>query len=199
MPGFLAQKESGFTLLEVIVTVALIATLSAVSVLSLAFYVPNLRLKSAAQDISIQIRKARLEAVRQNRRCYVEFYRTINGTTYSPFVWLDLEDEDNNPLNSAVYEPLDNDGDGIVDSLVFSLPVRLVDGEWELTNYRGIRFDAGFGNADGVTFPLLSAPVKRFYVNSRGVSNTSGSIYLRNARGRSREILVTLGGATRIQ
>lgn len=196
---FLAKREEGFTLLEVIVVVALIAIISSVTVLSMAFYIPNLRLKSVTQDISIQVRKARLEAIRQNRRCYVDFFKTIDGETFSPFIWMEFEDEDNDPLDEAVYEPVDTDADGIVDRVVFSLPVSMVDGEWEMDDFRGIRFDASFGDADGVTFPTLAVPVKRFNINSRGLSSDSGSIYLRNARGRTRQILVTLGGATRIQ
>ena len=199
MSYFLARREAGFTLFEVILVMALIAILSAVTVLSMAFYIPNLRLKSASQDINLQIRKARLEAVRQSRHCYIEFFRTVNGETFSPFIWMEMEDEDNDPTDTAVYEPVDNDADGIVDTVIFSLPVSVVDGEWEFNNYRGIRFDASFGDADGVTFPVLAAPVKRLHLNSRGISSDAGSIYLRNARGQVRQILVTLGGATRIQ
>lgn len=201
MSEFLARREAGFTLIEVIVVMALIAILSAVTVLSMAFYIPNLRLKSASQDINIQIQKARLEAIRQSRRCYVEFFRTVDGETFSPFIWMELEDEDDDPSDAAVYEPTDNDADGVVDTVVFSLPVSLVDGEWELKSPRGVRFDANFGDADGVTFPgspVLSAPVKRFHINSRGISNSSGSVYLVNTRGKTKEIMITLGGAVRI-
>lgn len=181
-------------MLEVVVTMALIVVVSTLGALSLAFFVPNFRLKSAIQDIDIQIRKARLEAIRQSRPCYIDFFKTVDGKVYSPFIWIELEKD-----NEGVYEPVDGDADGLVDQMVFKMPVSLVDGEWELDDYGGIRFDAAFGNADGITFPYLAAPVKRFRFNPRGISEESGSIYLRNARGRQRELLVTLGGATRIQ
>lgn len=199
MPDIFVNRKAGFTLLEVIVTMALVAILSSIAIFSIAFYIPDLRLKSATQDINIQIQKARLEAIRQNRRCYIEFFRTIDGQTFSPFIWMEFEDEDNDPSDAAVFEPLDGDADGLVDQVVFSLAVTMVDGQWELRDYRGIRFNAAFGGGDGVTFPLLAAPVKRYHINSRGISSDAGSIYLRNARGRAREILVTLGGATRLQ
>lgn len=199
MSELFARREPGYTLLEVILVMALIAILSVVTTLSMAFYIPNLRLKSATQDINIQISRARLEAIRQSRHCYIDFFRTVDGKTFSPFIWMELEDEDGNPNNVAVYEPVDNDLDGVTDQVIFSLPVSIVDGEWELDNYPGIRYDVGFGSADGVTFPVISAPVKRFRLNSRGLSSNAGDIHLRNARGRTRQIMVTLGGATRIQ
>jgi len=188
---FLASREAGFTFFEVVVAMALIAILSAVTVLSMAFYIPNVRLKSAAQDFNIQIQKARLEAIRQSRSCYVEFFRTVDGETFSPFIWMELEDEDNDSSDAAVYEPIDNDADGIVDTVVFRLPVSLVDGQWELNSPRGIRFDAAYG--DGVTFAG-----NNFVINRRGISDKAGSIHLVNARGGTKEIVVTLGGAIRV-
>jgi len=180
---------------------ALIAILSSITILSLAFYIPNLRIKSATQDINNQFQKARLEAIRQNRRCYVDFFRTVNGQVYSPFVWLELVDSGGDLVgsisyNSAVpiYEP------NLGDITIFRLPVTQVDGEWELSEYRGVRYGvAGF--PDGVEdFPVTDSPtVKGFFFNSRGISNATGSVHLRNARGRNKEIMVTLGGATRIQ
>lgn len=189
-----SRPEAGVTMLEVIITMALIVIMSTIAGVSLAFFVPNYRLKSAVQDIDIQIRKARLEAIRQRRSCYVDFFKTVDGKVYSPFIWVELEKD-----SEGVYEPVDGDADGLVDQVVFRMPVSIVDGEWELDDYSGIRFDAAFGNADGVTFPSLAAPVKRFSFTSRGISEESGSVYLRNARGRQRELLITLGGATRVQ
>jgi prepilin-type N-terminal cleavage/methylation domain-containing protein len=55
--NFLARREAGFTLLEVIVVMALIAVISSVSILSMAYYIPNVRLKSVAQDLDIQTRE----------------------------------------------------------------------------------------------------------------------------------------------
>lgn len=202
MPEYFARQEAGFTLFEVVVVMALITILTSITVLSLAFYVPNLRLKAASQDINLQFRKARLEAIRQNRRCYVDFFRTVDGQAYSPFVWLEMVDAAGSAVGTPsynstgllLYEP------ALGDIPVFSLPVVQVDGEWELEGYRGVRYGAA-GVPDGVEdFALSDTPgVKGFFFNSRGISNETGSVHLRNARGSSKRITVTLGGATRIE
>ena len=62
---------------------------------------------------------------------------------------------------------------------------------YELNNYGGIRFDTTVAG-DGVTFPDNS-----FVLNSRGISDRDGAIALVNARGGTRQIMVTLGGAVR--
>lgn len=177
MSKFLSSREAGFTLIEAIVVVALIAILSSVSALSLAFYVPNLRLKSAIQDVNIQIQRARLEAIRRNRSCNVEFHRTLDGVTYSPLIWVD--ENENGLLDPS--------------EIIFRMEVvEKSPGDWEVGQYAGILFNNAFGG-NGVTFSG-----DNFSFNRRGVSDKSGSVYLRNARGRTRQLLVTLGGAVRV-
>lgn len=69
---------------------ALIAILSAVTVLSMAFYLPNVRLKSATQEINIHLRKARLEDLQSGRVCHVEVHKVLG---VKPFVPLSLSAE----------------------------------------------------------------------------------------------------------
>lgn len=177
MTDRLVNRNAGFTLLEVIIAMALVAILSAISVLSLAFYIPGLRLKSAAQEINVQIQKARLEAIRTSRTCHVEFYRVIDGITYGPVVWVDDDDDSALDANEIIFR------------------VELVEGSpgvWEVRQYGGIRYNNAFGG-DGATFAG-----NRLSFNQRGVSDKSGSVHLINARGQTRQILVTLGGAVRV-
>lgn len=186
MPDFYSRREAGFTLFEVVVVMALIAILSAVAVLSMAFYIPNLRLKSAAQDINLQIRKSRLEAIRRSERVAIRFYATdVSGTQkFGPIIWVDDNYDPGNPAH-----PLLETGERVL----FRMPLDESGGVPEVQQYKGIRFDNSYAG-DGVTFQDNA-----FVLNSRGISNRSGSIHLYNARGRTKEVMVTLGGATRIQ
>ncbi len=194
MSNFLARREAGFTLLEVIVVMVLIAIISSVAVLSMAFYIPNVRLKSVAQDLNIQVQRARLEAIRRSRPVAIRFFAPdLSGAQeYGPIVWIDENYDSDN-----VAHPLLETGEEVL----FRMPVNEVGANvWESVTTKGLRFNPdkdGDGltdtDSDGVTFSGNS-----FVLNSRGISNKSGSIHLINTRGKTKEIMVTLGGAVRV-
>lgn len=178
VPDRRVNRKAGFTLLEVVIVMAMIAILSSVAVVSMAFYIPSLRLKSAAQDINVQIQKARLEAIRTSQRCGVKFFHTIDGIMYAPVIWL----EDNT-----------NDEPDAGEKIIYRMEVsEEAPGLRAMRQYGGIRYNNAFGG-DGVTFGD-----NKIVFNRRGMSDKSGSIYLYNARGQTRQVLVTLGGAVRV-
>jgi prepilin-type N-terminal cleavage/methylation domain-containing protein len=191
---FLARREAGFTLLEVIVVMVLVTIISSVSILSMAFYIPNVRLKSVAQDLNIQIQRARLEAIRRSRPVAVRFFTPdLSGTRkYGPIVWIDENYDSGN-----LAHPLLETGEEVL----FRLPVNEVGANiWESVTTKGLRFNPD-KDADGVTdadSDGVTFTDNNFVLNSRGISNKSGSIHLVNTRGKTKEIMVTLGGAVRI-
>ena len=194
MSEFRARREAGFTLLEVIIAMALIAILSAVAVLSMAFYIPNLRLKSVALDLDNQVQRARLEAIRRSRHVAIRFFDTdVSGTQkFGPIIWVD-----ENYDSSLATHPLLEAGEEVL----FRMPVNEVGANiWESVETSVVRFNhdkdgdsVTDADPDGVTFIG-----NNIVLNSRGLSNKGGSIHLVNTRGRTKEVMVTLGGAVRI-
>lgn len=60
------NNSRGFTLMEVLVVVALIGIIAAIAAPSLTTFVPNYRLKGEARDMYSQLQRARNEAVKTN-------------------------------------------------------------------------------------------------------------------------------------
>lgn len=182
------DNSSGFTLIEVLVVVTLIAIMSSIAIISLAFYIPNLQLKSTAQDINIQIQKARLEGIRRSKPVAVHFFATdVSGSQkYGPIIWID--------------EDLDSTLDAGEDVL-FRMPVNeYATNRWAVVDDNHVYFnpDKDGDGIDDADTDGVSLAGNNFLFNSRGIANKSGSVFLVNSRGRTKQVMVTLGGAVRV-
>lgn len=67
------KGSKGFTLVEVLVVVALIATMLAIGVPSLISQMSHLRLSRSVREVSVELSAARLKAIALNRRVRVAF------------------------------------------------------------------------------------------------------------------------------
>lgn len=73
------QGASGFTVMELIVGIAIAAILMGIAVPSLMSLLPTLRLSSAARQIATDLQVARMKAISQNAQNTVTF-NVANGT-----------------------------------------------------------------------------------------------------------------------
>ena len=65
--------SAGFTLMDLLITVAVFVTVSAVAIPTLAGAVNNMRLRMASRDVERELQTARLRAVSMNRAFRVRF------------------------------------------------------------------------------------------------------------------------------
>lgn len=67
-------KNSGFSLIELIIILGMISVVSAIAFPSFMKWLPNYRLKAAVRDLYSNMQKARMEAVKTNQNVLIEFF-----------------------------------------------------------------------------------------------------------------------------
>ena len=151
------NSKSGFTLIEVIVVMVIIAIMAAIAMPRFVDWLPNMRLKAAARDLYSNMQKARMLAVKSNKSTAIIF--DDSNDRY------DLCDQwSSTPTPGCT---------GNIQSI-------------SLDSYKsGIRFGHGQAaqSVTGGSFPAsdisYSSPVKTAVFNPDGLSN-SGYVYLEN-------------------
>ena len=74
------QKNTGFTLLEAMIVVAIIGILAVLAVPSFSEQMKQQRLEGAAEGLVAALQNAKAEAVKSNQFVGIEFTPTANGT-----------------------------------------------------------------------------------------------------------------------
>ena len=88
------SREAGFTLIEMMIVVAIISILSALAFPSLSTLIPRTRTKAAARELRGYMQKAKLEAIKRNTDCLV-FFTPQSGTNAGSCVTcIDLDNDD---------------------------------------------------------------------------------------------------------
>ena len=167
------QKSSGFTLMELLVTIAIIAVVSAIAVPNFMSWLPKYRLGNASREVLSILKKTRVRAVKDNLLCAVQF--NVGNESYTA-----IEDDG---AGTA-----DTDGDGIPDGRgdrIFQASETVIAAGSLLA---GINIVSTTGLTGG-----------RVVFDTQGVASESGDILLRNDRGDSRTIVIELAGSSRIQ
>jgi len=161
------QKNSGFSIVELVTVIGILAILCAIAIPSYLSWRDNTQLTSAAQDLYSIFQKAKIEAARRNVIVVITFADNV-GTVYVD--------------SNGNFTP--DGGENVISSI-------------NLSDYPGINLDTSEGGGDGITFAnpddsIAFAP-NGFPVDNTG-SLASGTLFLTNRKSRKASIRISPAG-----
>ena len=174
------ERTSGFTLVELVVVVAILVALMAVSIPAITRWMPNYKLKGAAMDLYSRMQFAKSEAIRANSQYAVIF----------------------DPVNEEYKLVSDPGADLVFGSGGDDTEVEVI----KVSHYGpGIAYGNGSAtkNMDdgGGTFPgdAVSFNNNMVIFDGRGLCDNSGSVYLQNDGNRTYAVGTLASGVVRIR
>lgn len=154
------KKESGFSLIELLVIIVIIAILAAIAIPGFSAWLPNYRLRQAARDVYSNLQRAKVGAIKTNQNWGV-FFDQAN---------------EKYELYSLGADGLWGGGDDTLQNITVNL-----------SDYEGVVFGNGIAANDidnevfGPVITYDTNPVAIF--TPRGTVPNTGYIYLANAKG----------------
>ncbi len=174
--------DRAFTLLNALVAVLIVAIISCLAVPAFSIWLPNYRLRAAANDLYSSLQLAKMTAIEQGCDCSVCFNQAVGSEMYDYVVFIDKDgDLEMDPEDQIV-----------------------VKRRWKKDNYEGISFDTSKGGGDGLTFANNDEgmPSIAFRPSGIPVSNTGGlgmgTAFLINVNNKLARIVVSSAGNIKI-
>ena len=170
------KKTSGFTLMELMVTIAIIAVLSAIAIPTIVGRMPEFKLGSASRDVFAVIQKTRLQAIKDNTVYTVLF--NVGAENYTVF------------QDDGAGTPDDAPADGIPDGRN--------NGVYEATE----RLLLQEALPSDINILDTGLPGDLVVFDNQGMASSAGIINIRNDKGNDqyrRRITIQLAGSADLQ
>jgi prepilin-type N-terminal cleavage/methylation domain-containing protein len=175
-----SRKNQGFTLVELMILMGIVAITLAFALPYIPEWIANMRLRGAARDLASNFQLAKMGAANRNTFCTVTFDLAIGGQTYDYVVYVDTDQD-------LAYDA----GEIILKRTRFSD-----------SGYKGIGFDTSQGGGNGLTFladtVAFSPRGLVIDTNQNIIAAGADSVFITNNRGKTKQISVSSAGGIRI-
>jgi type IV fimbrial biogenesis protein FimT len=165
------RNNKGFSLIEIMTVIGILAILAGVATPSLISWRHNAQLRRATQDVYSNLQKAKVEAARRNTAITI----TFSANNY--VVYVDANSD-------WTYQ----DGEEIARPIAWS-------------NYAGVSIDSSEGGGDGLSFanPIngIAFGPNGFPTDNTGAL-ASGTVFIKNKKNKKSSIVVSPAGNIRI-
>lgn len=183
IPAQKAGGSRGFTLLEALMGVLVIAITAALAIPAFSLWLPEYRLKAAGRELLSNFQLAKMTAIKKGSYCTVCFNQAIASKAYDYVIFVDSDSD-------LEYDPGEE---------------TIVNRRWEDEDaYKGVALDLSKGGGDGLTFSANDEgkPAIAFLPSGVPTSNSGGlgmgTAYLRNGKGQRTKVVVSSAGNVRL-
>lgn len=175
------RSISGFTLIEVLMTMVVLGILAALAIPAFSSWVPSYQLKAAAREFYSHCQLAKLTAIKRNRDCTITFNQLLGAQLFDYVVYVDSD-------NDKEYD----NGEEVI------LSRRWMD-------HGDVGLDRSRGGGDGISFlendeglPTIAFKPDGLPVNNLGGLGM-GTVFLKNERNLTARVIISSAGNIRIE
>jgi prepilin-type N-terminal cleavage/methylation domain-containing protein len=193
------QHQHGFTMIELMITVTLVAILASIAVPSMRTYVLNNRLNSSTQELLRTLQTARTEATRRQRNVVMcvsanpEAGSAATCTTGTPIGWIVFQDYTDDTTTSTNNDWAHDSTEELIESHTFdSSKMYVLADKSKRVSYAA----NGFANTAGTTAATQTPSKSVVICDTRGNVDSSGGTTQTNSVARG--IIIADTGRARI-